>query len=271
MNRRRRHRLKLKSFYVWHRWLGLAAALFVILLAVTGLMLNHTEALRLDARHVHSDWLLDHYGIHAPAEVPAHAAGEHWISQWGRRLYLDTRDLGETADGRLIGAGRFGELILIALERALLLVTPEGDVVERLGAESLPALPLQGLGRSPDGRPQLHTPRGSFVADGELLGWQRIGRSAIQRAPAGELPPALRERLLRTWRGQGLSLERVILDLHSGRILGAAGVFVMDAAAVLLLLLAFSGSGIWIVRTLRERQRNRQRTRHDAAEKVERR
>ncbi len=257
MNRRRRHRLKLKSFYVWHRWLGLVAALFVILLAVTGLMLNHTDALRLDSRHVHSDWLLDHYGIHAPATVPAHAAGEHWVSQWARRLYLDTRDLGETADGRLIGAGRFGELVLIALERALLLVTPEGEVVERLGAESLPALPLLGLGRSPEGRPMLITPTGRFVSDAQLLAWQTSTGQPAWIARSGELPAPLRERLLRAWRGQGLSLERVILDLHSGRILGAAGVFVMDAAAVLLLLLAFSGSGIWIVRSLRERQRRR--------------
>ena len=257
MNRRRRHRLKLKSFYVWHRWLGLMAALFVILLAVTGLVLNHTDALRLDARHVRTTWLLDLYGIHAPAEVPSYAAGKHWISQWEQRLYLDSRDLGETAVGRLIGAARFGDLILVALEKALLLVTPDGEVVERLGSESLPALPLRQLGRDPDGRPLLITPNGNFAADAQLLAWQPSTAEPAWLAHAGRLPAELRAILLRDWRGQGLTLERVILDLHSGRILGNAGVWLMDGAAVLLLLLAFSGSGIWIVRTLRERRRGR--------------
>jgi uncharacterized iron-regulated membrane protein len=46
------------------------------------------------------------------------------------------------------------------------------------------------------------------------------------------------------WRGTGLSLERVLLDLHSGRILGEAGVWLVDAAALLFLLLA--GSGVWL-------------------------
>ena len=75
MSRRRRHRLKLKSLYVWHRWVGLVAALFVIVLAVTGLALNHTEELQLDARHVRTAWLLDWYGISLPDEVPAWRAG----------------------------------------------------------------------------------------------------------------------------------------------------------------------------------------------------
>ncbi len=36
----------LRSLYVWHRYLGLSAALFVILLSATGLALNHTELLQ---------------------------------------------------------------------------------------------------------------------------------------------------------------------------------------------------------------------------------
>ena len=42
----------------------------------------------------------------------------------------------------------------------------------------------------------------------------------------------------------GLPLERVLLDLHSGRIFGEAGVWLVDAAALLFLLLA--GSGLWL-------------------------
>ena len=45
--------------------------------------------------------------------------------------------------------------------------------------------------------------------------------------------------------GSPLSYERVLLDLHSGRIFGRVGVLVVDAAAVALLLLALSGFYMW--------------------------
>ena len=48
---------------IWHRRLGLTAALFVLLLATTGLALNHTDGLRLDERYVGAGWLLRWYGI----------------------------------------------------------------------------------------------------------------------------------------------------------------------------------------------------------------
>jgi len=49
------------------------------------------------------------------------------------------------------------------------------------------------------------------------------------------------EALQVAWRGQGLTVERVLLDLHSGRILAAAGVWLMDVVAVCMIVLALSG------------------------------
>ncbi len=41
--------------------------------------------------------------------------------------------------------------------------------------------------------------------------------------------------------GGGLPLERVVLDLHSGRLFGWLGPYVMDAAALGLLIVAITG------------------------------
>ncbi|HED18424.1 MAG TPA: PepSY domain-containing protein, partial [Gammaproteobacteria bacterium] len=62
---RRKQRFKLRSFYVWHRYMGVGAAAFMLVIAVTGVLLNHTEGLQLDSRHVQSNWILDWYGIQA--------------------------------------------------------------------------------------------------------------------------------------------------------------------------------------------------------------
>mgnify|MGYP006981145103 CR=1 FL=1 len=48
------------------------------------------------------------------------------------------------------------------------------------------------------------------------------------------------------YRSQFLTLERIILDAHSGRIFGLFGVLFMDAVAILLILLSLSGVYIWI-------------------------
>jgi hypothetical protein len=56
------------------------------------------------------------------------------------------------------------------------------------------------------------------------------------------------------YRGRGLSVERVIADLHSGRVIGIVGPFVMDVVAVLLIVLSLSGLLLWL------RPRGSQRT-----------
>ncbi len=47
--------------------------------------------------------------------------------------------------------------------------------------------------------------------------------------------------LATAWRGRGVTVERLLLDLHSGRILGKTGRLIMDVVAVLLIVLSLSG------------------------------
>ena len=52
-----------RTILAWHRWLGLASALFLLSLSITGLALNHTEFLKLDQVQVKNSFLLKRYGI----------------------------------------------------------------------------------------------------------------------------------------------------------------------------------------------------------------
>ena len=71
------------------------------------------------------------------------------------------------------------------------------------------------------------------VADESLLGWEETRDAPVPRA--AEAPPAdALDAALAAYRGIGLPWERVVLDLHSGRILGRLGPWLMDAAAVAL-------------------------------------
>jgi hypothetical protein len=254
MSRHKRHRIKLRSMYLWHRYVGLGAALLVMLLAVTGLLLNHTDGLKLDQRYVNNEALLGWYGIEGPEHVTAYPVAGHWLSQWNRRLYLDRHELDAPA-GSLHGAISYQDMIVAAVGNDLLLLTPQAELIERLGgADGVPA-GMTAIGRTDDGKLAVSAAHGVYTVDADLLIWQEDPDAIVVWSDPAELPTELHERLLAQYRGTGLPLERVVLDLHSGRILGQGGVWLMDTAAVLMLFLAFSGSWLWLMRLIRNRQR----------------
>ena len=248
MSRRRRHRLKLKSFYVWHRYMGVVAALFALVLSVTGLALNHTQELRLDDRFINVSWLLDWYGIDGPETAESYELADHWITLLGDRLYLDEMPLpGHFSE--LTGAVTLSDLLLVIADGDALVLTPQGELVERLGRQSgVPA----GIGEVGvrAGRLIVRAAHGLYTSDDGLLDWHHAEGSndPVHWSRAGFLPPAQLERLRTNYRSHILPMERVMLDLHSGRILGNWGPWLMDAAAVLLVALALSGSWIWLKR-----------------------
>jgi uncharacterized iron-regulated membrane protein len=239
---RTRSRL-LRSLYIWHRYIGLSTALFVVVLSVTGLALNHTESLQLDTWHVQSDTLLNWYGIKAPDTIVSYRAGTHAFSQLGNSVYRDLQLL-PSAEGALAGAVEFADLIVTGLEGSLLLFTASGELIEQLGpAAGVPA-GIQAIGSNPTGKLVIKTAQGIYQTDENFITWAATTGSGVAWAEAAPLDEGLARALRDTWRGSGLSLERVLLDVHSGRILGEAGVWLVDAAALLFLLLA--GSGLWL-------------------------
>jgi len=236
----------------WHRRLGVAVALFAVLLSVTGLLLNHTEELGLDSSYVRSDALLDWYGISPPGKPLSYEAGGHWISQLGERLYFDERELAVDAPGRLLGAVALADRVVVAIEGYLMLFDLSGELLETLGgAQGAPAgTRLIGV---KDETLVVRASHGDYLADKDLLKWEEGKKDGRAPAPVdaywaepGTLPRGLHDQLIEAYRGKGLSLERVLLDLHSGRIMGGAGRVAVDIGAVLFLVLAASGIGMWL-------------------------
>ena len=144
-----------------------------------------------------------------------------------------------------LGAVARADLVVVGLEGKLLLFTPGGELIERLdGAAGVPA-GMQAIGLTPGGRLAIQAAHGFYQTDKNFLEWHETPTlDAVWSTPT--LPaPALRTALQQAWRSTGLPLERILLDIHSGRILGGWGVYLVDAAAVLFLLLATSGVWLW--------------------------
>jgi hypothetical protein len=240
-------------FLRWHRYLGLSAALFVLLLVITGWLLNHTDALALDERFVKSERLLSLYGIGSPARQLSFFVGGHWISQLDAQLYFDTRRLPGHHEA-LVGALALSDRIFIATRSRILLLTPDGGLIEAVGPEQGVPGNMTAIAPAPDGRLAVKESHAAYLTDPDLLRWHHTTSShGMQWVEPIAAPARLQAALLDTWRGSILSWERVILDLHSGRILGRWGPWLIDLAGLLMLLLALSGGYLWWARRPRRR------------------
>ena len=231
----------------WHRTLGFAAALVVVFLSVTGVMLNHGPALDLDRRTTDSRWLLDWYGLGLKGEIVSYRAGDQWVSWSDNHLFLDGRAVAEHA-ARLRGVARSKGVIAAATRAEVFLLTPAGDLIERLTGAAVPgSIARMGVtadGQVADGQIIVETDAGTFGAKTDFMGWTQTDRAARWSVPA-PTPAPIRQKVLVDYRGQGLPWSRVLLDLHSGRLFGAWGPLVMDAAAVILVILAVTGLINW--------------------------
>ena len=237
---------------VVHRWLGVISALFVLLLASTGIALNHSHDWQLDQRYVSWSWLLDAYGIHAPDISASFDAGGHRASLLGQRLYFDGRSVAQEIDS-VIGMVSVDFLTIVATNHSIVLLTAAGELVEQLDlVHQLPG-DIDRIG-SWGGRIVINSAGEYFMGDAEVTGFEPLA-SVPSRGIDWSVPsvPPLAEIVLlqESFRGQGLSVERLLGDIHSGRIIKSAGALVMDLIAVFLIILSVTGLVLWLRRARR--------------------
>ena len=230
-----------------HRWLGTIAALFVLMLSATGIALNHGNDWGLDSRYVTSDWVLNAYGVRAPDIGASFADGGHRVTLLGTRLYLDKREIAGDVDA-LTGLVSLDPMLIITTEQNVLLFTTDGDLVERMSLPSDLQGPVERAGRA--GNHAVFEAAGrSYRADRNVSGfvpWENTDSVEIDWSVGSAPPLSLVNALNDQYRGRGLSFERVIADLHSGRVFGIFGPFVMDVVAILLIVLSLSGLLLWL-------------------------
>lgn len=248
------------SAFLWHRRIGLVALVLVIILAVTGIALNHTEQFGLDENFVDSEWILDWYGLQPEGEPVSYPAGAHAITQWQQQVFFDNKVITSSTQS-LRGAIRAEQFIVLAFDSELLLLSPGGELVERIPT-STSFSNTRRLGMKYQ-RPVIETAEPLYyMADEHIIDWDVIINEDISWSQADPVDATQRASLLQAFRGSGLSMERVILDLHSGRIFGGWGIYLMDAAALALLWLSLSGLWVWWRRTQKQKTKRHYRKHH---------
>ncbi|MBD3671265.1 MAG: PepSY-associated TM helix domain-containing protein [Gammaproteobacteria bacterium] len=249
------HRVVLRFLFSLHRRVGVSLLIFIILLSVSGIMLNHTESFHLDERYVQQGWILKLYGIQTADPDTVYTVDEHYLFALDGDLYLDSEAIA-SGFGKLIGAMRIAETLFVVSDNKILLLSDNGDVLEQIDGLLLGVFgTIDGLGKSGnklilsiEGRAQkldIESLRLTHIEDSSRVTWARA--TALNDTMRDELP----EQVPR----HALSWERVILDLHSGRIVGGWGVWFMDLVAILLITLSLAGAILWYQRISRSKAR----------------
>lgn len=228
-----------------HRIVGLVSIVFVLLLSITGILLNHTEELQLNKRYVRFQPLLSVYGVQAPSLV-SFLVDKQPITQLGQQVYHHKTPLSIhlKPKEKLIAVSLFTDFYVMASQFRIWLLTPDFEVIETIGeAQSLPT-PLFTLSHTNE-HIYIDTESGIYRTDSDFLVWEKVFEHAGQWVSTDSLDRELKAYLLHQYQGDGLPWERVLLDLHSGRILGYFGVLLMDLAAILLIFLTLTGTWMW--------------------------
>lgn len=232
----------------WHRRCGVVAVAFLVWLALSGIALNESAALHLDSHAVDWPWLMRLYGLHAVAPTQGYHAGAHWLTVVDGAAVLDGRPLQPTVAAPL-GLARAGGLLYVATADSLILLQDDGRRIDTLRQPPLPLATIRRIGEAGD-RVAIQDLDAYASADGE--DWSPLTSEPVQWSRPQALPAAVQAQLLPLAHPR-LPLSRILADAHSGRVFGVYGVRVMEAVAVLTLVLA--GSGAWMAMRSWRRQR----------------
>jgi len=229
-----------------HRSFGAGAAVFVLFMVLSGLVINHSNGLGLDRQTVSQSFLLDWYGLAKPHRIQSFAVGDDWLSFAGSQLYLNDKHVATLPAG--VGAVSNGHLLVAAGRDELLLLDRDGGLVEKLPWNAIGPLPVESIGLHKNSVVSVKADGQIWLTDADFIDWQRVDKAITEPlwSISKPAPADLQQAITRMYRGEGLSVERVLLDLHSGRIFGKIGVLVYDLLALALGFLSISGLVLWL-------------------------
>ena len=231
----------------WHRWLGLVAALPLLWLSISGLLLNHAEFFGLNEAEVSTGWVLKRYNQVPEGEPRGVQVGDRKVSQWGVLLFLDHEDL--QLNGNLVGAVAVKNRLVIATDERVGIMNGSGEMELDLDELSLPPLPVEGVGVKGE-QLVIRSSGGTYRFANDFLSFEEceISLSTTSLPLLGDEAKDELESAIRT--RNAMPLSRVILDAHSGKFFGFPGTFLTDLAAISVIVLTILGLRLFPKRKL---------------------
>lgn len=246
----------------WHKRAGLFAFLFMGWLGISGIALNQSASWGLDTLRIDWSWMMALYGLHPHSPQNGYVADGHWLAVEGEHAVLDGKALAFAVKppvGFAAGGDAAHRLLFVAAHDSLLLLSPEGARVDEVQTGLI--LPVKSILRignveGAGGMVAIEGPEQNKLygsTDGE--GWTPIlPQSKVHWSQTSALSDDQRKQFESNARPT-VAAEQILIDLHSGRLFGRYGRYVINAVGFAAIVLAISG--VWMMwRTNQARRRN---------------
>ena len=253
-HRHRRHHAHARLGVILHRWhrrCGVAAALVLVWLAISGMIINGSSVLGFDQTRISWPWLMRWYGLHPALPEQGFVAATHVLVPGADNATLDGRALQPVlrdARGMVAANG----LLYVSTADSLVLLKEDGTRVDELRQPPLPVAQPARIGSSASGNVVVagddHGPLYES-SDGET--WT-LASAAPRWSQLQALTPAQQALAAQADR-PSLPLQRVLQDAHSGRLFGRFGPTVINLTGAAACVLALSG--LWMAWRAARRRR----------------
>ena len=237
-------RVTKKSINQIHKFTGIAVCVFLIHLSITGIFLNHTEDLDLDEKYTASPMILALYNISIPNQKESFLVNDIFISRFGDQVFMGNQPIIKN-ENPITGATLSNQVLFIAFPNEMVLLTQEGELIERISSTAELPENIQKLGVS-EGILYLKTPNKLWQSSDQAQAWELSDSNFNDWSNEVIMPDQQTKQIEMYFSGKGVSLEQFFLDLHNGNIIKGFGKWLLDIIAIFLLLLSISGIWIWL-------------------------
>lgn len=229
-----------------HRLLGILLIAPLLLVCLTGMALNHGIDLNLSDRKISADWIRSHYGMLLEGEPLAYGLeGVSYAALWDGKIFYRSSIIADSS--QLVGAVPLRDGTAVVTASAVHYFGLDGELMETMGPPTLPSPPIIRAGRNLNLELILETTTGIFVSDKELI---EFTPATTEKDIVWSVPVTSTKQNIATWKtafsGDGVPLDRIILDIHSGRFFGSIGKWIYDVLAIGVLILSFTGAILYL-------------------------
>lgn len=159
---------------------------------------------------------------------------------WVNKIFFGDKII--AGDKALVGAVPLRDGTVIVTKDTVHYYGLDHELIETLDELSLPISNIVQAGRTDDLLLVLRGKAGMFIADSELLEFTEVELPKdIKWSKFVEASEEEQEIWKIAYAGEGLSLYRIILDVHSGRFFGPVGKWIYDITAIGTILLSATG------------------------------
>ena len=239
----------IRFLWQWHRRFGLIACLILLILAITGVLLNHSSKLGWDRTPIDFDWILSSYGFNAPQHYRSiEISGHYWVL-FGDQVFYDDQVVSRcSAPWHSLLSKE--ELVVAACRSQVTLFDADGTLLETVHA--LPKPDLKSVGSVVGERGLLlDYSDQQYLMDLDSLEITTTSDQILIPHKSVTIPDELHASLRSAFIVEDLTWERFLLDIHAGRWFGGWGWIIMDLGALILISLSLSGVAMYVLRLTR--------------------